>query len=292
MNNIIIEYCSYYEIKKYLPVYWDFSTRHTNLLCIHSVCEGRLLGVLIAEVADNSIIIRLLYVLPEFRRRKIGTKMWRLLLKEQGLQYQNYLLSFICFCSKSYLQCFIENLGFVFNEVDSSGIIINVSSWIYLVLPKISQFTSSVSCIYKLSGELLDDERTIIINTLKEEKVPDFLNPLRVYKDEKYEDKICFFQNDGNLLGWCISSLINAGTIDLRCTYVLKRYRNNKYVFAFWKIMTFHIKRKYPNIERLIFYYDNKCKSLEAFYKRIFEGSNYKPFYRLNYKLLLSGKSF
>ena len=131
-----------------------------------------------------------------------------------------------------------------------------------------------------------------IINTLKEEKVPDFLNPLRVYKDEKYEDKICFFQNDGNLLGWCISSLINAGTIDLRCTYVLKRYRNNKYVFAFWKIMTFHIKRKYPNIERLIFYYDNKCKSLEAFYKRIFEGSNYKPFYRLNYKLLLSGKSF
>ena len=155
MENIVYQICSYDDIKTELPSYWNFAKAIpvSRLLCISARMSTELVGVLITEsvLSGKNIILRFIYVIPKYRHRKIGTKLWTFLLSEHKSHCYRYSVAFIESNVISTISSFFVNIGFSYERMDCSCIVITTNSWNLIVLPRISVISAAVVCKYKLS---------------------------------------------------------------------------------------------------------------------------------------------
>ncbi len=290
MENIVYQICTYDDIKTELPSYWNFAKAVTvsRLLCVSARIATKLVGVLITEsvLSEKNIILRFIYVTPKYRYRKIGTKLWTFLLSEQKSHCYRYSVAFIESSAISTISSFFVSIGFSYVRIDCSCIVITTNSWNLIVLPRISVISAAVVCKYKLRSETTFTEERLLSDIVRKENVPIYLNPFLLL--DNMEDQVVFFSDTGELIGWCVFKKINTKTIDFKCIYILKRYRDNRYVFAFFKMMTFHILQKYPAIESLIINYDNTNTQLNVFYKKLLKNCEYNCYSRVVYEYEVS----
>lgn len=289
MEGLLYEICPYDTIRTQMPAFWNFADNASsnNLICICAKDGTILLGVLIAECLSKNkhLALRFIYVIPEFRHKGVGTQMWNKLLSVTVSMRCCYA-SFIEEAENSLISFFLKSLGFTYLCIDCSGFKVKKDTWLSVVYPRISITENSFSYYYKSGKELdVEDKKKIKIAT-EREQIPAYLNPLTL--NAPIENIITFFSTNGDIIGWCVFSIINVNTVHIICIYILQTHRNLKNIFYLLSLMTDIIICKYPELKQILFYYDYKNELLGLFYKRLLRDSFAQSFNRITYEYKIS----
>lgn len=270
---IEISRCTYLSIKDAIPVQWRHNIcTNDHLYFSASIDQQELLGLLIAERSkERNCCIKLLYVIPEFRRRGIATK----LLTDFFLEARSNSCTISVITEIPYrgIILFLLKKKFQISQIECKGIVIMKEHWVTYILPHLQLYTANQLFMRKPSVLLSKYEKMRIEDVLKNMNIPDYLRPFN-----RSTNEISFFytteQNEP--IGWIVMSFPSDLTIELKCTFILPKYRNSRFVFMIWNDVTMLVISNKPNINRLIFYYDPNEFKLELFYRRLLKDCPYR----------------
>lgn len=283
MKVITYEHCSINRIKDYISRFIDTSKNSLNIdryTCICATTENRIVGIIVSEkILETSVIIKLIFVIPAYRKTGVGSTLWQKLLSFHKKYTRKYLIFLVDYDNDDCkLSKFFSRLGFVHEISQSIGLAITVKEYLNKISEKIARMGHGVQATYISFDELEITDQEVIMNLPEYSVLPPSFS-FNLNRNHN-EIQLVFYSDMKDLLGWCICTIVDMYVVNFRCSYVRVAYRNYRNIFFFWNVMTEVILKKVPSVEKLIFYYDREDYKVKHLYEKLFSKSNYKPIYR------------
>ena len=246
---------------------------NTPLKGIYAEYRGNIIGWVIykrREKKPAQYELISIYVRPSNRNCGIGTKLIELIFKNVS-ETCTFVVKARIFCNRPNIADFLSKNGFSISVHDCIGYMISKESWDQGQLPfDVNEKNFKSELIVVDTQNLSSADIHYIISN--EKYLPHYLQYNQRVNGRSI--RLLFKNTDNEIVGWCIGSYSTDYILDLKCTYILNKYRGMAYVFYFWRAMQEYTASNNLIVKYIVFHFDNNNIRLKNFYNRIFSKFN------------------
>lgn len=248
-------------------------TKMCSVLGYYCCLNGSIIGwIIYSRKANNDCEVLELFVLSKYRRNGIGSQLLYLISKE-GKECKSISAKIRVYEQTKYLLMFFEKNLFREIKHDCSGFIIKRSLWENIFIHWLQRRTATKIDVRVVNfNKLTQDDLSEIMRIEYNYNVPKYLSFYQTMSGN--EIRLLFKNENSQIIGWCVACINKRCSLDLKSTYVVNKYRNNQYVFHFWKCIYDFVRIHEYDVKWIIFHFDNCHTKLANFYRRFFSKSN------------------
>lgn len=269
-NKIVYSICEVKKLQGFFIEYGLYLPENQNVISLSAELDDEIIGYSVISTKNGEYFgMYYLFVIPMMRGMGVGSALLNYAINYFRIHFpQKKLVIHYCSNNEKIRSFFVKN-KLPEPEYDSTYYVCNYKKWLDEIFPIYQYVNYENFTFYKEYQELSDDEKKKVVEVVKNNEIPNYLNPFLFNDTSINLIRLILFDQRGGVIGWTCGTINNKKNFKILITYICPEFRKYRMGIYLWSCLYTWCFNYGKDVKIFSFDFDKRNTKLYNFYHRL-----------------------